>query len=88
MIINVDKSFLKDIEKIQDKKIIWKITKILDELIQKESILDFPNIKKMVWFDTYYRLRVWDYRIWFSYSNWVIILLRVRNRQDIYKIFP
>ena len=88
MIINVDKSFLKDIEKIQDKKVIWKIIKTLDELNQKETILDFPNIKKMAGFDVYYRLRVWDYRIWFSYLNGVLTLLRVRNRQDIYKFFP
>lgn len=88
MIIEIDDSFKKDFLKIKNndirKRIISKI-----ETIEKVDFLDeITNIKKLKGFEKYYRIRVWDYRIWFEYNKEKIILIRVRSRKDIYNIFP
>lgn len=88
MIIEIDDSFKKDFLKIKNndirKRIISKI-----ETIEKVDFLDeITNIKKLKGFEKYYRIRLWDYRIWFEYNKEKIILIRVRSRKDIYNIFP
>lgn len=88
MIIEIDDSFKKDFLKIKNndirKRIISKI-----ETIEKVDFLDeITNIKKLKGFEKYYRIRLWDYRIWFEYNQEKIILIRVRSRKDIYNIFP
>jgi mRNA interferase RelE/StbE len=42
----------------------------------------------MKWFSDFYRIRIWDYRIGLKLEWNKIILLRIRNRKDIYNIFP
>jgi mRNA-degrading endonuclease RelE of RelBE toxin-antitoxin system len=42
----------------------------------------------MKWFSDFYRIRIWDYRIGFKLEWDKLILLRIRNRNDIYNIFP
>jgi mRNA interferase RelE/StbE len=39
-------------------------------------------------YNFYYRIRVWDYRMWIRYDNWIIVLERFLHRKDIYNYFP
>ena len=55
---------------------------------KSKNINDISNVKIMNWFNNFYRIRIWDYRIWFKLEWNKIILLRVRSRKDIYNIFP
>lgn len=88
MIIEVDDSFKLDFKKLKNKEIENRIIKKIEDIEKIKNIQDMSNIKKMRGFENFYRIRIWDYRIWFEYSWNKIILLRVRNRKDIYNIFP
>lgn len=85
----IKKSFEEDIKNV-DKWIIKKILKLID-FIEKNDFIDFINIfdvKKIKWYKKYYRVRIWDYRIWILYDDTNLYLVRIKLRKDIYKIFP
>ncbi len=88
MIIEVDEIFKKDFQHLKNKEIQKRVIDKLNIIEKIENINDIPNVKKMKWFEKFYRIRLWDYRIWFEFDGIKIILLRVRSRKDIYNIFP
>lgn len=88
MIIELDESFKNDFKKLKNKDLEKRIIKKIEELEKIENIYDISNVKKMKGFDTFYRVRVWDYRIWFEFDGIKIVLLRLRSRKDIYEVFP
>ncbi len=45
----------------------------------------FGNIKKLAGYDNFYRLRVGDLRVLFTYENENIIILDIKPRGQVYK---
>ncbi len=90
MNLKITKKFYKDLWKIKNIKVIEQIEKIIIDF----DSLDFVDlvwnykIKKIVWYKKFYRLRMWDYRLWFSLDNNEIIFMRILHRKEIYKYFP
>lgn len=78
----------KDVRKIKDQKVITRITKVLDELKQAESLEETTSIKKLAGHPTAYRIRIGTYRLGFYYENDTVILARFLKRSDIYQVFP
>lgn len=79
--------FDKDLSKIDEillQKIFWKIN-LMKEI---KNISDLSNVKKLKWYKNIFRLKLWDYRLWFSIEKNVIILERFLHRKEIYKKFP
>ncbi len=73
---NLDSNYLKRVfEKINLMKV-------------SENINNLSNLKKLKWYKNFYRLRVGEYRLWFSLEKDKIILERFLHRKDIYKYFP
>lgn len=68
MIIEVDESFKKDFKKLKNNEIEERIIEKLNQIEQVEFIEDISNIKKMKGFTDFYRLRIWDYRLWFQFD--------------------
>lgn len=88
MIIEVDESFKIDFKKLKNKELEKRIIKKIEDIEKLGNIYGVSNIKKMKWFNNFYRIRIWEYRIWFEFDWNKIILLRVRSRKDIYEVFP
>ena len=88
MKIKFKKSFLKDIEKIKDRNIKYRILKIIEEVKSAEKLKDIKNIKKLRVGENYYRISISDYRISLIYISNLLIFVRVLHRKDIYKYFP
>lgn len=83
------KAFFKDLKKA-DKDIFIKLKSVIlfVKKIENTNELDIIDLEKLKWFKYYYRIRIWDYRIWLKIENDEIHLLRVLHRKDIYKKFP
>ena len=81
MKINIRKSAIKDLKKIDFKNKEKIHTKIL-ELKKFPNIL---NVKRLTNFEPAYRLRVGDYRILFDVAENIIEIGRVLHRKDSYK---
>jgi len=88
MQIYFEKSFLKDIKKLDNKLIAKKLKNILQEFESSQDLSEFNNIKKMKGHTIYYRLKINDYRLGFSYEDGTIEVIRFLHRKDIYKLFP
>ncbi len=88
MTLRFEKSFLKDIEKLNDQSVAIKLKAKLIELETQNSLADIPNIKKLKGHKAYYRLKIAEYRLGFCYEEGEITVIRFLHRRDIYKFFP
>ncbi len=61
MNIEISKSFIKDTQKITDKRILEKIQKILLESKQIGSLTELANLEELSGFSGFYRVK-FDYR--------------------------
>lgn len=87
MIVRFNEKFDKDLSKL-DNILITRIFSKINLFKNSNNLTDIHWIRKLSWYENYYRLRIWDYRLWFSYNNWVIVLERFMHRKDIYNNFP
>lgn len=82
------RSFLTDIQKINDKKLKSKIKEFIVALENAETLENLSNVKNMKGFSTAYRWRTSDYRLGFYRLDNQVELARFLKRSDIYKVFP
>jgi mRNA interferase RelE/StbE len=88
MRVEFEKSFLKDIEKLNDKNTAIKLKAKLLEFEEQSDFANMQNIKKLKGYKNYYRLKIGDYRLGFSYEEGNLNIIRFLHRKDIYKLFP
>lgn len=89
MKILIDKSFVKDVDKITDKKILRNLNKLITELESSNSLKELPNVKKIKGYNSFFRIRIGNYRLGLEeIDGKEICLTRLLHRKDIYKYFP
>ncbi|MFA6145532.1 MAG: type II toxin-antitoxin system RelE/ParE family toxin [Sulfurimonas sp.] len=88
MKVEFEKSFLKDIQKLNDKNTAIKLKAKLLEFEEQADLATMQNIKKLKGHKSYYRLKIGDYRLGFSYEEGKLNIIRFLHRKDIYKLFP
>ena len=81
MKINIRKSAIKDLGKIDQKN----KEKIHSKILELRKYPNVSNIKKLTKFEPAYRLRVGNYRVLFDVSESTIEIGRVLHRRDSYK---
>jgi mRNA interferase RelE/StbE len=89
VICQFKKSFLKDLSELPSnyRKKIEKL--VFEQLPETDAIPDELDIRKMEGHEGYYRIRIGTYRIGCEiHAGSSIIFYRVRNRKDIYRLFP
>lgn len=90
MKVVITKQFSKDIKSVP-KYIVKQILELVEFSETAEQVIDlfyeFDCIK-IVWFQTFYRVRLWDYRVWFETKWSELHFLRILHRNEIYKKFP
>jgi mRNA interferase RelE/StbE len=94
MKVHFESSFEKDLRKIRDQKIRVKLKALILAVKQAVELSDLPNLLKLKGYETYYRIRVGDYRIGLEVlyqedpDDIEIVFVRVLHRKDIYRHFP
>ena len=81
-------SFLKDLKKVDDKKVKTKVKEILLSLKEIENIQNNKQIVKLKGHPTAYRIRIGNYRMGMYLEENTITQARFLKRNDIYKLFP
>jgi len=81
-------SFEKDLRKLRNAELLTKITAVIREVENAETLEDVTNIKKLTAKGAYYRIRVGDYRLGIVTDGTVITFTRVLHRKEIYRNFP
>lgn len=88
MIILIDNSFSKDIEKIDDTEILKSLSLVISNIQKSKKLSDIPNCKKLKGKGRFFRIRLKDYRIGFVFEKNQIELIRFLHRNEVYKYFP
>lgn len=88
MIVKIDKSFVKDVEKINSSSINKKISRIILGIQKVSKVSEISNLKKLHGTRNYYRIRMGDYRIGMIILKEDVQLVRLLHRKDIYRFFP
>ena len=88
MIIKVDKSFVKDINRIKDKRLRNHIADCIDQIQKADSLTKIVSLKKITGETHYYRIRLGDYRLGIKVLGKSVIFIRALHRKEIYRYFP
>ena len=88
MIVLIDKSFDKDINKINDKSILKKVVNCITDIQDTNNLSEIKNLNKLKGFESKYRIKIGDYRIGLIIENKRVTFVRLLHRKDIYKFFP
>jgi mRNA interferase RelE/StbE len=82
------KSFLSEIKKIENKNLKLLIANCIIQIETANNISEIKNIKKLAGYDSYYRIRIRDYRIGIKIEEKTVYFVVFEHRKDIYKKFP
>ena len=88
MKVAFDRNFHKKLSRITDKAVLSKVKQAILQVEGADDILQIRNIKKLVGFKNYYRIKLGDYRIGLEYINDTLTFITIAHRKDIYKKFP
>ena len=83
MQIEFSEKFIKDIENIEEKKILIKLENIIENIKNKKPI----KMKKIKGFKNFYRIRIGDYRLGIEMDKEKVIIKRFLHRKKIIGYF-
>jgi mRNA interferase RelE/StbE len=81
-------SFARDLKRIKSKSLLSQVQEVIDEIKAAALLSDVHNLKKMQGYETFYRIRLRDYRLGIEFVNDQVIFVRILHRKDIYRYFP
>jgi mRNA interferase RelE/StbE len=82
------RSFAKDVKKIRGKALRQEVQAVIEQLEQRTSLHDIPNVKHLTSEDPYYRIRIGEYRLGLLMEDDTVTVIRFLHRRDIYRYFP
>jgi len=88
MKIGFKKSFVKELKKLKNKDLKNSILECIVQAEAAENISNIKNIKKLIGYDIYYRIRIGDYRIGLKAGDDILYFVVFEHRKDIYRSFP
>jgi len=88
VIVKIDKSFAKDVERINSQSINKKLSRVIIGIQKTSKLSEVTNLKKIHGTKNYYRIRMGDYRIGIIIFKEEVQLVRLLHRKDVYKYFP
>jgi len=82
------KSFLRDLEKIKDKKTKQQVKAQIEIIKAATQHKEIPRMQKLKGHPFAYRIRIGTYRMGLFVKDDCIEFVRFVKRNDIYKLFP
>ena len=88
MRIAFEASFARDLKRVNDKQLLRRVQQVIGEIKATTELSDIKRLSKLRGYDTFYRIRLGDYRIGIEVLEDKVILARLLHRKDIYRYFP
>ena len=88
MKIAFKESFLKDVKALGNNTLRKRVRAAIEQVEHAAQLSDIRNLKKLRGEDTFYRIRVGDYRLGVTLQKDTIIFIRCLHRRDIYRYIP
>ena len=74
-----ESSFAKDLKRVRD---------VLEQVKAAQELGEISDLKKLQGYESYFRIRLGDYRIGIEVEKQTVIFVRILHRKDIYRRFP
>ncbi len=88
MKIAFEARFARDLKHICNKQLLQQVQQVIENVKEAATIDTVRGLKKMQGYDTFYRLRLGDYRIGIEVVDDQVIFVRFLHRKDVYRYFP
>ena len=88
MKVGFRESFLKDLARAKDKRLLQRVRAIIESVEKEGSLERLTGLKKLKGGGDFYRLRIGDFRIGLALEGDCVVFVRLINRKDIYRYFP
>ena len=88
MKVLIDKSFEKDVRKINDKSLLNKIADCIEHVEEISLVGDIRGLKKLKGSNPFFRIRMGHYRIGLMIDKSTVTFVRFLHRREIYNYFP
>jgi mRNA interferase RelE/StbE len=88
MKVAFEASFARDLKHVRDRQTLKRVQQVIEAVKAAPSISAVQDLKKMQGYDTYYRIRLGDYRIGIEVVEDQVIFVRFLHRKDAYRYFP
>ena len=81
-------SFVRDLKKIKDQRLLDRIARTIESVEQAADLQGLSELKKLSGFQDFYRIRVGDYRLGLAFVSGSIEFVRCLPRKEMYRFFP
>ena len=81
-------SFLKDLRNIKNAKLLTKVRAAIENVEQSNAPQQIRNFKKLKGSESYFRIKIGEYRIGLKMEQDKLIFVRFLSRKEIYRFFP
>jgi mRNA interferase RelE/StbE len=88
MNVRFEAKFAKDLKQISDGRLLKAVKELVLACKEVESLTEISQVKKLKGYDTFYRVRIGDYRIGLKLAEDGLIFVRCLHRKEIYRYFP
>ena len=88
MNVAFEASFARDLKHIRDNPLLRRVQQVIEAIKAAPGIGAVQDLKKMQGYDTFYRIRLGDYRIGIEVVADQVIFVRFLHRKDVYRYFP
>jgi len=82
------RSFTRDLRKIKQRQVLTSVQRAIENVEAVNSPTDIVNLKKLVGYDIFYRIRIGEYRIGIVIEGDKVDFVRCLHRRDLYRYFP
>lgn len=88
MNVQFEAKFAKDLKQVSDGRLLKAVKELVLACKEVESLTEISQVKKLKGYDTFYRVRIGDYRIGLKLAEDGLIFVRCLHRKEIYRYFP
>ncbi|HSK70571.1 MAG TPA: type II toxin-antitoxin system RelE/ParE family toxin [Pyrinomonadaceae bacterium] len=88
MNVRYEASFEKDLKNIRDKSLLKRIKAIIGNVKKADDAKQIKNLKKLRGYETFYRIKLGDYRVGIEIIKDEVIFTRFLHRREVYRYFP
>jgi mRNA interferase RelE/StbE len=82
------KSFVRDLKKVKDQRLLARVRKIIEAVEAAADLRAIEDLKQLSGTTNYYRIRVGEYRIGVVIEEATVEFVRFLPRRDLYRFFP
>jgi mRNA interferase RelE/StbE len=76
------------LKKIREKVILNRVEQVIENVKDADDLQDILHLGKLSGYDSFYRIRIGDFRIGVEVVGEEIVFVRMLHRKDIYRYFP